>query len=964
MTTMTYDALFNTELFKTLYPAFSNDQSRGAEKVVRRLFAQLHGCLDLPKIEAVVDLGTGDGSFLQEVKRQLEHYVLENPFEAKTNIKKWIGVDRASETISRANQSGQGIDLISCDPDSDWDYAFAKIRTQLTAAGVDWSATALTCFGHTWFHFLEQEKLLEQIRRIRPAVLVISFWHSWDDTVTDVIDGEAHAHEEPLGWDDQGKVLILRSEKITDSTIKRGIARRHTDGNIEWQFETTQRCLKSTDLLGDPSQVDELQTDKPKISGELFKAREQGRLTGDIDAGCDYIVARRFRHPSGWGEMDTVALVPRDPIAAVLNEAWFGTLYSLVKQQFIWPCQTELCQLLSIFDEVENNDGRKKVDRPGDREASIVMPFDFVRAFARAFSLFSNVKDEEIRKHDFILEQPNEFQERFPTGYGHFHTLLARISSSQAFPLSWAYDYNKCKVDKLYDKLETPNLCFTETCEAGTIAAPVASQSPAFFIVPIFFGSLPLFCLVLKFPPRFKVGSTDASVYSAIFENLYRQIRLVWDRTFFQREVLRPFLATALDGLHRFFNYPLTGVSIEKEAPDGSGTCSACRCPKCTAEGVSAHSSCGVIEYYLELIRQHLDGSASWDADFENDHTKLGGALGKPWKSWLLTIPSVPIKELDASKEENRILVAAFREEAQLAMQDHERRLSYWFEQGHFFEEADDGGHEYWMCSRHVARLRRMFGIAGFTFESPPNAADEAWLATAINILRRLEAGGPHLTGAGYFARSKRNFLFEWMTKQFDLLLKAKESCLHKANCNPDFDDVPNCARNEVFQNLKAVFCKSLANHGEKVRFGIRRLFCLLEAATNNADLVQPGTEDRSYALWKEQWKALDSTFWSAEDPSMNLAEFVCAVADMRSLKSVEVTISDASNPIEIKVALNSPLNEKMGGSECDRLRIAFSNVAKLSASISKSPFGVGAFTFSFLVSVKKQQLQFTPTAT
>ncbi len=186
-------------------------------------------------------------------------------------------------------------------------------------------------------------------------------------------------------------------------------------------------------------------------------------------------------------------LVSRDQPAKQINKAFFETIRGAVRQLFVEDVSKGeipykyLRDLLALFDEPKGS--REETGFPGSREALILLPFDQHTAFGRMVGLFKDARDEQISSHDLIVECANPWQHRFPTAFGAFHTLEDRVSSPQAFPLDWATDYDHSAVDRAFGQLENALLGLTEEQTDGSLG---------YFMLPVYFGSLPLFSLALK----------------------------------------------------------------------------------------------------------------------------------------------------------------------------------------------------------------------------------------------------------------------------------------------------------------------------------------------------------------------------------------------------------------------------------------------------------------------------------
>src|SRR5262249_37019980 len=80
---------------------------------------------------------------------------------------------------------------------------------------------------------------------------------------------------------------------------------------------------------------------------------------------------------------------------------------------------------------------------------------------------------------DLAIEQPNQWQRRYPTAYSLHRTLLDLVSSPIGFPLFDVRDYEASEVDWAFDYLEKKFL--------GPAAD--ANEGASYFLVPFFYGS-------------------------------------------------------------------------------------------------------------------------------------------------------------------------------------------------------------------------------------------------------------------------------------------------------------------------------------------------------------------------------------------------------------------------------------------------------------------------------------------
>jgi hypothetical protein len=449
-----------------------------------------------------------------------------------------------------------------------------------------------------------------------------------------------------------------------------------------------------------------------------------------------------------------------------------------------------------------------------------------------------------------------------------------------------------------------------------------STPAPSYFLLPVYFGSLPLFTLVLKFPSLFEPENTDFQVYFSTLANLHAEIKVALTDDLIRVGVLRQWITSALDVL--------------------------------SGQRTPGNEEVFSLEDRLDILEKKLFGvkvepanmsSVACEADgaMFDDTQHIGGVLGKNWKSWLLSIPSFSIKKLRSVQVENTRLWKLWIQEKELVRHSVEFRLAYWFEEARFFEKADNNdGHEYWLCGLHLSRLHSMFVIAGLQPEEKTSDNDDKWLQKGLEKFN---------SQCIYFCSSHNHFLFKWMVQQLRLIPKAKnpETCCDAGNCGRHKD---------VFVNLKAVFCKTLANKGEGVRFGMHRLCCLLDAACGEKEFVKFNGQNERFTFAAPKYKCFEAKFYSREDPSLPFAEFVSALSSLGAIKKINVCFTDFDNPITIMIDLKYKFVSDSGGADMEWPWGTFDKVKMFSTATSV--FNVDSLSFSFrVIHAESKSIQF-----
>jgi len=710
-----YGRFRDSDIFKKLFRIEDEDhflanQKKAAKEIVGQILCHCNGSQTFPPISKIVDFGCGGGSLLYAIKEELEPIREKKNEENIEGLTYWnvdyLGVDQCEEMIAHANKkygdSGIVFNSVKAGSNLLEDDALKGIE--------DWSSTAFLCLGHTWFHLLKQNDLLSFIGEKRPALLLVDVFHTWDDVIAELetkynnysassskgesiipvgeqdpltllpifvdeeirvvsefVNGEGNLQKNP---NSELTLYSLRTQYIeTESESHKEVVRGiyiqpGIGGKGQWLFATHQ-IAKSTESLR-PTKLT-LNECKGTNIEKLREISGKGEITGVNN----YLVLREFEHVSGWGNMHCIAFAALSPEGKALNDAYFKAVSGLVDYLFVdsskkTPEIENLKEMINIF---------------GKREIAVIMPFDPLRTFSRMVSFTKYQKDlEEAISHgskeklppistvDLIVEQPNKWQQRFPTAYTLYHSLLDLVSSPIGFPLHKVPEYAMALVDETFDIIETEFLK----------ASVNDNRNGSYFIIPFYFGSLPLFVLILEEPKNYPIGATNAQLFYSLAQNLDRQLHVAIREKLIRNSVIAPFMVGALQGLQQL------------EAQRG----------KIAAE--------------IELIRESIPA---------NICNRFKNVMIKPWKSWITALPSHPLTSLDSTSLQNKSLRDVVKFESERIMGDAITQISSWFQIKGYFAGVD-GDHDYFNCNSHPNKLTDLMPPDYFTAEGSLLSSD------------------------------------------------------------------------------------------------------------------------------------------------------------------------------------------------------------------------------------------------
>ncbi|MBI2240126.1 MAG: hypothetical protein HYU59_04895 [Magnetospirillum gryphiswaldense] len=424
---------------------------------------------------------------------------------------------------------------------------------------------------------------------------------------------------------------------------------------------------------------------------------------------------RTYYHGQGALELFTFLRIDHE-ISKHLNEKYYTAVREVVRELF-------------YADISDNFDGAKNHAINTLRTffkyhfltfgAAAIMPFDKVHTFARycpvdttRSDLYDSAGNE---KFTMILEEPNLHQDKFHNAYGLYTAILAKITSPTIFSLQEMSDYSITQVDddfisaeeKYFNGRSESNADETSTKEKTNNNGNNDEQP--FFAIPVYYATLPIFVVVIKFPPRFDR------------KNLSR-------RTILEK----------LDSAHKAILAAMKAIDSRRR-----------------------------------MMRNFIRLAASWQPEEKGEDTTAGGEKtwygdeieaqfhshkDKPWKSWLQALPTQCLTDTDIVEiaNETRDLISDFGNAMKFATSDASIRISSVFKHIKFFEGGgDNGGHEKWNLNYHSncltkngKNLRDLSEWQEMLGYGDDNSFNGTILERTVETLKNLSSGEFDSTGA------------------------------------------------------------------------------------------------------------------------------------------------------------------------------------------------------------------------
>jgi SAM-dependent methyltransferase len=428
----------------TLLPEFDElqkDTARAITDIIRRInqVADLYeDNQPAPAIKYIIDVGCGTGEILSEIKANLKKASYYDAGD-KASFPHCYGFDISSEEVQRANKDHGKLATFKST-----NYYFEQPEN------ADPEKTMLLCVGHTLPHFVDLEGFINKVGAIKPKFILVDFHENWDEVIdkvrdnTSVLEPFAIAHAEgkhPAVW-------ILESKKMPRGELtQRGI--RTISQRL--QHYSLQRTAKSEYFLN------------------LLNKK-------------GYLTVSRVTYRSGYGHKVAYLLVQYGDSARELNNCFQESISCLFKKWF------------------ETENVKKALGAtPIAMLAAVVLPFDPILTFAKYSAIPGLPEPPENLRKDLLVGPPSLFNYRIdtPLAFGIYRSILDHSVQQVVLRLPDA-TVSTCDVDDSFAENEKQHLLTVHQLKPDAQNSKLFfTQLRGFISIPVYFGTLPLFCLYI-----------------------------------------------------------------------------------------------------------------------------------------------------------------------------------------------------------------------------------------------------------------------------------------------------------------------------------------------------------------------------------------------------------------------------------------------------------------------------------
>lgn len=425
------------KLRRVLYPHFNEDQKTASE----RIFRLIHPMLQDGRIKHVVDLGCGTGEILRGLYM---HAKKDRDLKDIT----FTGLDVDSHEIQEANgkkrkSSGQHLEFHVGKAEQCFENSLNNYKE------TDWDKTIIICTGHTVVHFNWEHFKVKFLATKTPKYLFVDYFHTFDWVLKRLSAGDNTVWE-VMAWDEKHNASYLRETKYLDNEktkIKRSVV----------EYKSGER----TEKLSVPQEA----MDTQKCRTELKK--------------LNYIEEAEIFYPAGYGLMHGQLYVHESIAAKKINETYHHAVGSLVRQ-------------VGTIDEIKKLKSDSSI--AGVLAVSI-LPFDSHFTFSRYTQLHGDDKPDTPYPTEWMqLDKP-----RHRTLYPYlpapslYECFLGSASQMNVLTLSQRPEYPSSVMSGIKKQNDAEERYLKSQMKRQAL------DKCLFYLLPFYFGRLPLFCLIVSF---------------------------------------------------------------------------------------------------------------------------------------------------------------------------------------------------------------------------------------------------------------------------------------------------------------------------------------------------------------------------------------------------------------------------------------------------------------------------------
>lgn len=631
--------------------------------------------------------------------------------------------------------------------------------------------TLLLLAGHTLTHFQEYEMWFEsntdKDNFFPPKYIFFDLYYTWDD----VLSGLKDNNEMVVEWrgtcqfyppqsggpvsPEEACMFGLGTKVVDGNTVDRGI----------WVKSLSSGCCANCKLLSIDSPDQAIGENKEWF---FVKTRQHMQKSSDIievftqkknteQPYFPYIVYESFSYQTGYGPMDGWLMVAPDRESEIANQAFSDAVRSIVLPATLGDDKDEKKWFADEIVDSLNPYGKflLGVIEPFDSllnysfyvPANMKHPYFFKNECGQITVVSKGCKNGHVRnernghndahRHRMLISPFNPDHEQYPSADGLYYCLLADPGSGLIVPPVmlpekesymveidrelWALEENLICCNqhilsgaKSGSELDADSCCRKNTDGENGVKSDSNNtdiEKMSFLCVPFFYGSLPLFYLLLQHIPNINLFTERRELIEEMVRRVLRTIRKRFDgdqQNLFLRELVSNFIA-GMKG----------NVLDEKK----------------------------IKERMKKLFVT---------------------ARGKRWKNWLDFFPEISISKVSKIKKEDQRIDALLEEAIETMTRNPREVMSLIFEKHNFFEGKNhdkftsDHGRKWKDIEKEAVSLDFVKNHQGFKWlqQKIPKGSDNAEITERkFNLIKAY-----YCRAAGNTSSSYRFYILELFT--------------------------------------------------------------------------------------------------------------------------------------------------------------------------------------------------------